>query len=416
VDCEGHYLVSAQRAVVDESLKSFATTPRQEEFIDAVIKHGSIQAAEAALGVAHDVVGRAIRALKRKAAMQGVSPEHDMTKGVPDVFDVKGTSTLYVADKLTGDLALRQQWVKTKLNENRAAEAIRQWVANTVESIEGRSPYIAPPAFSNADLLAVYPMGDPHFGLKALANEAGEDFNIDIAKQDIMAAMDRLVDAAPPAEVAIIAQLGDFFHSDNEQARTRRSGNSLDVDTRWHEVLTVGMDAMVYLIERALTKHRKVIVRNVRGNHDEQSSFALSLALSAWFRNNDRVEIVLSNSAFWFYEFGKVLIGLTHGDTAKPGDLPLIMAHDMAEAWGRTVYRYWYHGHIHNKQLREFPGCLVESWRTLAAKDAWHAAEGYRSGRDMTLVVMHREYGEVERHRCDIALIRPPVSELRIAA
>jgi len=31
---------------------------------------------------------------------------------------------------------------------------------------------------------------------------------------------------------------------------------------------------------------------------------------------------------------------------------------------------------------------------------------GYRAGRDMRLIVLHKEYGEVERHRCDISMLQ----------
>jgi hypothetical protein len=47
----------------------------------------------------------------------------------------------------------------------------------------------------------------------------------------------------------------------------------------------------------------------------------------------------------------------------------------------------------------------VESFRTLAPADAWSAGMGYRAGRDMFCIVHHRQYGEVERHRCDISML-----------
>jgi hypothetical protein len=48
---------------------------------------------------------------------------------------------------------------------------------------------------------------------------------------------------------------------------------------------------------------------------------------------------------------------------------------------------------------------IVEYVRTLAARDAWHQGQGYRAGRDMQLAVHHREFGEIERHRCDIGML-----------
>lgn len=113
----------------------------------------------------------------------------------------------------------------------------------------------------------------------------------------------------------------------------------------------------------------------------------------------------LNPSKFWFHEFGKVLIGATHGDTVKHEALLGVMASDKAEAWGRTKHRYWYTGHVHHQSVREFPGVICESFRTLAAKDAYAAGHGYRAGRDMVCITQHREHGEVERHRVDIGML-----------
>jgi hypothetical protein len=47
----------------------------------------------------------------------------------------------------------------------------------------------------------------------------------------------------------------------------------------------------------------------------------------------------------------------------------------------------------------------VETFRTLAAKDAWHAGKGYRSGRDMYAITHHINHGEIMRTRCDIGML-----------
>jgi hypothetical protein len=166
--------------------------------------------------------------------------------------------------------------------------------------------------------------------------------------------------------------------------------------------MQVGLRAMIHVIRRALEKHTLVIVRIVSGNHDPHSSFALALALDAFFHAEPRVKVDLNASPFWYYRFGKVLIGVTHGDTVKPAQLPGIMAADRAEDWGLTKHRYWYTGHVHHTSRREFPGVVQESFRTLAAKDAWHTGAGYRSGRDMHAIVLHRDHGERERHICNV--------------
>jgi hypothetical protein len=393
-----------------EPLREWATSV-QRNYIDAVREHGSVSKAAAALGVNRRSLQRSLASLRAAAARRGFSPAHDMTHAVPAPFVVKGVSTLY-----DGDGAVRAQWVKTKQDSSLAEAALREFVDSLVEDVRGKAPLVKPPAHANEDLLAVYPMGDPHFGMYAWADEAGEDFDLKIAEDLTCAAIDRLVGSAPPAKTAVILELGDFFHTDNSSNQTMRSGNALDVDTRWARVLQVGLRAMVYCIKRTLEKHEKVVVRIVKGNHDDHSSLALALALDAYFSSNPRVKVDLSPAEFWYFQFGRVLIGSTHGDKAKPGQLPGVMATDRPVEWGAAKYRYWYRGHVHHDSVQEFPGVTCESFRTLAARDAWHAGMGYRAGRDMRCIVHHREFGEIERHRCDIAMLQAAAEPERKAA
>jgi hypothetical protein len=130
------------------------------------------------------------------------------------------------------------------------------------------------------------------------------------------------------------------------------------------------------------------------------------MCLNAFYENEPRVVIDLSPSAFRYMKFGQVMIGSHHGHGIKFDQLPGIMATDRSREWGDTIYRFWYVGHIHHMQRREFPGAVVESFRTLAARDAWHSGKGYRAGRDMSLIVHHRDFGEIERHRADVAMLQ----------
>ena len=316
--------------MIDENLKQWAT-PRQSEYIDAVIAFKGIRPAARKLGISHAGLLRSLKAVKKKAALQGWSPEHDLTKTVPEPFVIRGTSTLYDENGKP-----RLQWVKTRLDDTLKAEALQEWIESLTAEVKGMSPDIPHPKHVNADILAVYPIGDPHFGLYAWKDETGDDFDLTTAERLTTAAIDRLVSSAPAADTALIIELGDMFHTDNSNNQTIRSHNALDVDTRWAKVMQVGLRAMTYVVKKTLQKHKNVIVRIVKGNHDDHSSFALALALDAFFSNNKRVKIDLSPAEHWYYRFGKVLIGATHGDKAKMEKMPGIMACDRSEDWGKT--------------------------------------------------------------------------------
>ena len=337
---------------------------------------------------------------RAKSGEEGDVVPDNGTFPAPDGMYVRSVSTL--VDGQTG--AVKQQWVKAdkikEAEEKRLVEAIKAAFGDAP-----KVPEIDPPEVSDFDLLTIYPMGDPHLGMYAWAEETGSDFDLDIAEKNLVEATRRLVSASPASKYALIVNVGDFFHGDNSTNRTNRSGHALDIDTRYQRVLRIGIRTMRACIDACLAKHDHVKVINEVGNHDENTAQFLTLALDLLYEQNPRVSFDMSPAKFHYHRFGKNLIGVTHGDMVKPDELGGIMATDQPADWGATRHRYWLTGHVHNRRVFELPGCLVESFRTLAGKDSWTAASGYRAGRDMQSIVLHREWGERERHHIDISAL-----------
>lgn len=384
----------------DPRLEDYCVSDQEREKVRALVETGgNVEAAIRLLNTEPRNFKRSKKRIEERAAAQGYAPNFGINSPVPKPYIVKGISTLY--DEV-GEV--KQQWVKTSLDREQSLEAIRDAIEDWAGEIKGLAPAVKSPSVSLSDLLSVYCMGDPHFGMYAWAKETGENFNLDIAEKLTKGAIDRLVQSGPASETALLINLGDFFHADNSSNQTPSSGHALDVDTRHSKVMQVGFRAIRYAALRLLEKHKQVIFWSVRGNHDPESSFALALCMDAFFHNEPRLTADLTPGLFHYHRFGKVLIGAHHGHAAKPNELPGIMAFDRKEDWGATDFRYWYLGHVHHtskKHADEYPGVEIETFRTMAPSDAWHKGKGYRSGRDMRLIVHHRERGMVEMHRCD---------------
>jgi hypothetical protein len=370
---------------------------RQIVYITESSRLGSTAKAAGELGVDQRTVERSIAAVKKKAAAAGYSPDSDEAGHAPEGYHVKGKSTLY--DK---DGQITQQWVKTNIDQDTQLALLRETLEELAVEYRGVIPPSPAPRETNDDIMLTAVLGDPHFGLYCWMEETGADFDLNIARELMASAVARLVASAPHCQQGLLVNLGDFFHADNMENRTFRSGHSLDIDGRWQKVLRVGIAAMKMAIAEMLTKCRQVRVINAIGNHDDHSATFLALALAEAFSNEPRVDVDVAPTAFKYHQFGKVLLGVTHGHTAKPADLPGIMAHDQAKAWGETEFRRWLVGHFHTRRVWEYPGCTVEYHRTLAAKDAWTTASGYRALREMRGTVYHREYGEFESYRVGV--------------
>lgn len=375
---------------VDPGMLPFGS-PMQRSAAEALLEHGSVEAAATALGLTPRQLRAHCSELGRKAAARGYAPGSDMSKPTPEGYSVKGVSTLYDAE---GNV--RQQWVKTKKDDDSYTALFDAWAA-AIEPSRGLAEPVPSPKHMDADLLAFYPIGDAHIGLLTWAPETGTNFNIKIAEQNLYAAIDRLVSLAPNAEQALIANMGDWYHADSRQSTTT-GGTYVDCDSRWSNMMRVGVLIMRRLIDRALQKHARVKVINVIGNHDYHGSVMLSIALAQFYENEPRVEIECSPAKFHYHVFGLNLIGFTHGDTTKMNELGQIMACDRAEDWGRTKFRWFMCGHVHHQNIKELHGCTVETFNTLAPGDAWHRASGYRSMQNSKLIVFHKKYGQINRH------------------
>lgn len=322
-----------------------------------------------------------------------------MIHTVPEGFKVKGVSTLYNASG-----AVAAQWVKSSADAEARERIMREAVEASIEDLPKLAKRKADGKYLS-DAMVCYPIGDAHIGMRSWREETGADWDLAIAERVQCGAMDMLVQSSTATETASIVNLGDWFHYDSMIPMTPRSGNMLDADGRYAKMVRVGIKVMRQCIESALTKHKRIHVINVIGNHDETGAVWLSSALAHMYEREPRVTVDISPAVFNYIEFGKVLVGLHHGHTCKMDKLPAIMAADRAEAWGRTVHRYWYTGHVHHQSVNEYPGVTVESFNTLASKDAFATAGGWRARENMKAILLHREHGEVGRNTVNPAML-----------
>jgi hypothetical protein len=299
-------------------------------------------------------------------------------------------------------------WVRSEPEKaEREAARIAAWRAACEELRGTIAPAPGPaPEQVDGDWLAIYPWGDPHIGMLAHAPEAGKHHDLSLAIRDYTTATRLLVASAPRAKHAIFANMGDFFHAQDDRQVTPGHGHKLDVDGRWHKVVKAGIQLQINTVRHMLTKHETVGVINVPGNHDPDAARMLSICLELAFANEPRVTVHDNANPYQVTEFGENLILWAHGDGAKREALPGLLAARWREAWGRTRYHYGYTGHIHHETEKEFPGMRVRSFNILPPKDAWHAFKGYDSEQSIEVIGHHIKYGRRSRCEFGIDLVR----------
>ena len=375
-----------------EYLKEFATE-KQIRFIDAIHEHGGVRPAARALGTAKSTITNSINSLKVKAARAGVSPQHDMTHAAAPGFAVSGTSTMYGSD---GEI--KAQWVKTRQDEEKRLEALME----ALDAFEWKpAPEVQKPSLVEQDLLTLYTLTDFHLGMYAWSDESGDDWDLKIATQEMVSAIQEMADGSPNSECGILNLQGDFLHWDGLDAVTPTSKHVLDADTRFGRLVDMALDTIVWAIDSLLAKHQKVKVIICEGNHDLVGSLWIRKILKKLYSKNSRLEVDDTEFPYYAHLHGSIMLGFHHGHKTKNKSLPALFASEprFRKMWGDAAYCYIHTGHYHHTEqdMAEGGGAIVERHPTLSGRDAYAARGGYVSWRAAHAITYHKDSGECRR-------------------
>jgi len=375
-----------------KELKSFAKTDRQLEVLEAIQRCGSPHNAAKVLGINERTLRRIVERVKKMAARQGHAPEHDMTKTVPDNYYVKGVSTLYDQN---GEL--KAQWVKSWIDPDKQEELMREIIAAFKESLPRASISKSLKLTRSDELMNVHILTDYHLGMMAWHKESGEDWDIKIAEDLLIAWFEKACRMAPNAKFGVLAQLGDFLHWDGLEAVTPTSRHLLDADTRFQKVVSVAIRVLRRVLTMLLTKYETVRVLMADANHDPASAIWLREMFASFYEEDPRVLVDNSADTYYCIEHGLTSIFFHHGHKRKPEVVDDVFVSKFREVFGRTKFSYGHTGHLHHKFLKETNLMVVEQHRTMAAKDAYASRGGWMAGRSAPVISYHSRFGEVGR-------------------
>lgn len=367
-----------------------------QKYWDKYQELGSYEAVARHFNVQSSTVRRAIK----RAANRG---EINLTPYInPPGF---ATSKTTIQADAEGNVI--QEWRRI----NPVAADIEEWVEDLCERAGRSGPKIKQPKLSGG-YAGEIPIGDMHMGMYAWDKEAGANWDTERACNMFTKGIYNLTSKMPKSTShLILADLGDFMHSDNRFGTTEKSGNILDMDSRWVRVVDMGRDAWITAIEDALSRFATVHVVMTPGNHNVHAAHWMARIIAAYFRNCKGFSIDLRPTMHRYHRWENTLLGYSHGHLVKVADLATMMAIACRKDWGECDHRHWRQGHIHHaskhthKDREESGGVTVESFPILPPKDAYHAERGYSSRRLLQAILHHEKHGEVERHTVHASML-----------
>lgn len=268
--------------------------------------------------------------------------------------------------------------VKAFLTRNRpvldAKARIAELVTLAKKAIPARAGARRNGRVSVSSCLLELAIPDLHLGKLAWGPETGyADYDARTAEALYLAALDTLLrrTAAFTFDKIVLPVGHDLFHSDT-MAGTTTKGTPLDNDSRYHKTFMRGYELLVKAIER-VRQIAPVIVPIVPGNHDQLSAWHVGHSLDCFYHRTPHVEIMNEPIPRKYVEYGSNLLLFTHGDKGKIANLPLLMATERSEAFGRCRFREAHIGHRHESKVQEYMGVRVRTSPALCAPDSWHS-------------------------------------------
>lgn len=245
---------------------------------------------------------------------------------------------------------------------------------------------------------------DLHMGKYSRAVETNSDYDLQIAEQCFRGATDHFLEkmSRDPIEKIVWPVGHDAMHFSTQQNSTP-SGNPMDVSGRYFEVYECLMQNYVWAIERSL-EVAPVEFYYLPGNHDPLVSFHAARELAAYFRHQKHVTFNIGPKTRKYIEYGINMIGWSHGNREDIKTLPVLMAKEEPEIWGRTRQREIHIGHKHLLKIwaESFAGIRVRILGSMSGHDAWHYGEGYQDRRTSECFIWNYEHGEAAHYNFNI--------------
>lgn len=225
-------------------------------------------------------------------------------------------------------------------------------------------------------------MPDMQLGRLVAEYETGQELNPAMQAEIAWKVAEKLISYASMFSVSrILFPIGNDFFNSNNSAMTTAHGTPQTDDARWHLTFKLGAELIVKVID-LLSKLAPVDVVVVPGNHDEERIWYLGEYIEAWYHNNPNVTVDNRPRKRKYYQFGNVLLGLTHGYYEKVQELGSLMAYEVPQLWAQSVHREWHLGDKHHKvdmilKTKELEnGVVVRILRSLAKPSVWEFDKG----------------------------------------
>lgn len=177
----------------------------------------------------------------------------------------------------------------------------------------------------------------------------------------------------------------DLFHNNDFRGNTANGTpiERVDMNKAWEDAERFYFP----LIEKAHEHANRVIIKYSKGNHDESLAWAFVKMLKHLY---SEAEVDDSFEERKIHTFGKVFIGITHGDKGRR-DLHNIFPVEFPFEWAQAKTREIHTGHFHREDGKDIFGMMVRTLATRNKTDQWHKDNGFIGNHKRFMLFQYNE-------------------------
>jgi hypothetical protein len=270
---------------------------------------------------------------------------------------------------------------------DKLAQVIQSWKPRPISKITALGN-----AVDSEPCMVVISMQDLHFGKR----------NNDSIRKDYLSALEYLITQSvrvAAVEEVLLVLGGDLLNMDTFDGTTTK-GTPVENGLLATETYRVALDTKIEAITLCAQLVPKVRVVYIPGNHDRLSSFHLMDAVTRIFQKNPQIQFDNAYQERKAILYGKNFIGLEHGDVSIKQS-PMVFATEFSKAWGTSVYRTLYTGHLHkNKKVEyvvedETNGLDVKIMPSLCCEDYYHKHNKWTGNKRRGIAEVHKKSGGI---------------------
>lgn len=228
---------------------------------------------------------------------------------------------------------------------------------------------------ASRESLLVIPISDLHLGLLAEMNTTGNEYNLEIGERRVKHFIGSVIEESKDIDRVLVTFGNDYFNSDNVFGTTTK-GTRQDNEKSYFSVFDKGVEIAIDIIETLARSFKTVEVASVQGNHDKQSSHAMTTALYYKYHNSKNVYVYADSDekARFYYKFGQNLIGFGHETKIK--ECHRIMSTECKE-WSECKYKTFFLGHLHHEEVYDTGSVVARRLPILSGRSEWSSECGF---------------------------------------